>query len=76
MVMSIPMVVYGHCVLVESMIVGSGSNEISNGCAEISLVLMSRRSMSSLDVFLMYPALSSAQLSFFEVNVVPLISDF
>jgi hypothetical protein len=41
-------------------VVGSGSNEISKVCAEISCVLMYFHSISNLVVCLMYPAVASA----------------
>ncbi len=40
MVMSAPMVEYGQAVWMSSDIVGSGSKDISKGCAEISLVFV------------------------------------
>ena len=47
MVMSIPMVEYGQAVWISSDIVGSGSKDISKGCAEISLVFVFFFSISS-----------------------------
>ncbi len=41
-------------------VIGSGSKLKSNGCAPVSDVLMLDRSISSLDVGLMYPAIARA----------------
>ena len=61
--MSAPMVEYGQCVWMLSVVVGSGSNEMSKGCADISLVCMCFRSMSSLVVVRIYPAVANAGCS-------------
>ena len=59
-VMSAPIVVYGHHMVLVTEVDGSGSKQMSNGCAEISLVLMCRRSISILDDGRMYPAVARA----------------
>ena len=59
-VMSAPIVVYGHRMLLVTEVDGSGSKQISKGCADISLVFMYRRSISILDDGRMYPAVARA----------------
>ena len=48
------------CVCMFSVVVGSGSKEMSKGCADMSLVFMFFRSMSSFVVFRIYPAVANA----------------
>ena len=60
MVMSAPMVEYGHGVCVDSFMVRSGLKEMSKGLAEMSLVLICGFSTSIGVVFWMYPAVAKA----------------
>ena len=59
-VMSAPIVEYGQCVCVLSVIVGSGSKDTSKGSAEISLVLMCFFSISNWEDGRIYPACERA----------------
>jgi hypothetical protein len=56
MVMSALIVVYGQGVLILSVVVGSGSKDISKGCEVMSEVLMFFFSISKLDEGQIYPA--------------------
>ncbi len=58
MVLSAPVVEYGHGVRVDSFMVRSGFKEMSNGLAEASLVLIRGFSTLMGVVFLMYPAVA------------------
>ena len=59
-VMSVPIVVYGHWTVVDSESIGSGSKLMSNGWADMSRVRRCRRSMSNLEDWRMYPAVANA----------------
>ena len=59
-VMSAPIVVYGHWTVVDSESIGSGSKLMSNGWADMSRVRRCRRSMSNLEDWRMYPAVANA----------------
>ena len=59
-VMSNPIVVYGQGVCVVPLVVVSGSKLMSKGRAEVSVIGKFVRSLSSLVVWLIYPAVARA----------------
>ncbi len=60
MVMSAPIVVYGQGMWTLSVVIRSGSKDISKGCAVMSEVLMFFFSISKLDKEQMYPTVDRA----------------
>ncbi len=59
-VMSAPIAVYGQGVWIKSVVVYSGSKDMSKGCAVMSLVFMCLRLMSNFVLFLIYPDVDRA----------------